>query len=884
MRKLCAILSSLFLIIIFTNNSYAFEPFISSPSNPLPVTSNYSGWSEAGILQGQIIRENDSSYSMWYSSLAAGLRVAKAISQNGLSWEGKTLFSLLGSQDTHDPYFVKSDQNFLYFATTPSGNTTRIMRISQRNSIFDNGTVQEVLIQGKNWGVNGTTSPVVWYENNTYYLFYSALGATWDMGMATSQDGVTFNECAGNPFLTGDTVPRSIIKYENEYYLFFHSPQGLGYVKTLTLGCNTTWSARTLLGISGYFPSALLIPGELRLYYGSPQGGVWRLYLLASSLPIPTPSPSPTPTPTLAPKNPVIIIPGLFGSWNKESLLHGTAVSQIEWKLNPIVHEYDGLERTLQNIGFEKNRNYFLFAYDWRKNIESSADDLDTYIHNLHLSSPPDIVGHSLGGLVGRIFAQKYGSENIRNLITVGSPHRGTAKIYKTVEGGEIETDNTVFWLAQQLVLQLNRDGIKTNKQIIAEKFPVAQNLLPIDDYLTRNNANISVSSMKIKNSILPYSLSSITTLKTIVGEKGNTLSGYIVKDRTTLDELLDYYPDGRPTQSTYSLGDFTVTSVNAKMGPNLSVLPKDHRELIYSKEGIKNILDYLNIAHLEGDIVEGKGTKVTPSIIFVMLSPAEMEVVYAGQSYPEQDGVIFIEGALSGEYQIKAKGLVKGRYTILIGQMSQQGDAWNRIEGEITQDPPTNQIETYQIYFNDQFPDNPIVTAQTLIDELLIHLSNQNKTLKNVEITKSMANLTIAKQYLNSQNIGRLKTALLLIHQQLFAALSKVPISDKHKIIYALEKLENLYKKATGTYSFGIFPSRLQLGLNNYKKNVNPIEKYLLYMKKKGMNVGLNVNYLLEIKNRISSAEKSLNEKKYNYTEILLKSIAGLLKEVRKI
>lgn len=822
---------------------------------------------------------------MWYSSLGTGLRVAKAVSQDGLSWEGNTLYSLLGNQDTHDPYFVKSNQNYLYFATTPPGSTTRIMRISQINGVFDNVTIQEVLIPEKNWGVNGTTSPVVWYENNTYYLFYSALGATWDMGMATSQDGVSFNECSGNPFLTGDTVPRSIIKYENEYYLFFHSPQGLGYVKTPSLSCNTTWSDRTLLGVlSGYFPSVIHIPGELRLYYGSPSGGVWRLYLMTSSLPLPTPSPSPTPTPTLVPKNPVIIIPGLFGSWNKESILHGTTVSQSEWKLNPIVHEYDGLEKTLQNLGYKKNRDYYLFTYDWRKNIESSADDLDAYIHNLHLSSPPDILGHSLGGLVGRIFAQKYGSENIRNLIAVGSPHRGTAKVYKTVEGGEIETDNSVFWLAQQLVLQLNRDGIKTNKQIIAEKFPVAQNLLPIDDYLTQNSIDVSVSSMKIKNSILPYNLASIASLKTIVGEKGNTVSGYIVKDRTILDELLDYYPDGRPTQSVYSLGDFTVTSENAKMGTNLSVLPKDHRELIYSKEGIKKVLDNLDIVHNEGDIIEGKGTRVTPSLIFVMLSPAEMEVVYAGQSYPEQDGVIYIEVASSGEYQIKARGLAKGRYTILIGQMGQYSDVWSRIEGEITQDPPANQIDTFQVNFNGQSPNNPITSPQALIDELLIYLSDQNKTLKKVEITKSIANLTIAKQYLSSQNNGRSKTALHLIHQQLFTALSKVPISDKHKILYALEKLENLYKEAMGTYSFGIFPSRLQLDLNNYKKSVDSIEKYLLSMKQRGKNVGLNVSYLVEIKNRITSTEKSLNEKKYNHTEILLKSIAELLKEVRKI
>ncbi|MEK7079410.1 MAG: alpha/beta fold hydrolase [Patescibacteria group bacterium] len=883
MRRFFAILFFLFLIFIIAKNSYAFEPFVSSSSNPLNVTSHYSGWNEVGVLQGQIVKEGDSSYSMWYSSLGPGLRIAKASSSDGLSWFGNTFYAFLGNQDTSDPYFISGNPNYLYLATTPSGGTTRIMRITQANGIFDNSTIQEVLIPGKNWGVNGTTSPVVWYENNTHYLFYSALGATWDMGMATSQDGITFNECSGNPFLTGDTVPRSIIKYENEYYLFFHSPQGLGYVKTSALSCNTTWSSKTLLSISGYFPSALLIPGKLRLYYGSPAGGVWRLYLTTSSLSLPTPSPSPTPTPTIVPKNPIIIIPGLFGSWNKESILHGTTVDQTEWKLNPIVHEYDGLEKTLENVGYKKNIDYFLFAYDWRKNVESSADDLNTFINNLSLSSPPDIVGHSLGGLVGRLFAQKYGPSNVHNLITVGSPHGGTAKVYKTVEGGEIETDNSVFWLSQQLVLQLYRDGIKSNKQIIAEKFPVAQNLLPIHDYLKQGNVDISVSSMKIKNNVLPYNLTPINTLKAVVGEKGNTASGYIVTKRTKLDELLDYYPDGRPTQGTYSLGDFTVTSENAKMGINFTVLQKDHRELIYSKDGVKKILDNLNISYLESNVVEGRGTKVTPSLFFLMLSPAEMEVTHAGQSYQEQDGVIFIEDASSGVYQVRATGLAKGRYTILIGQVGWQSDVWSRIEGEITQDPPANQVDTYQVNFNDQSPSNPIITPQTLVDELIIYLADKNKTLKRTEITKSLTNLTIAKQYFNSQNRGKLKTTLLLIHQQLFIAHSKASSNDKYKILYAIEKLENLYDKTMGLYSFGIFPARLQLDLNNYKKSVDPTEKYLLSMKQRGKNIIFNVNYLLEIKGRLSLAEKSLGERDYNLAEIVLKSITELLREVRK-
>ena len=883
MRKKTSIILFLFFVIILPKKISAFEPFVPSLSNPLTVSSHYQEWNETGVLQGQILRGSDSSYTMWYSSLGNGLRVAKATSTDGLSWEGNAFYSFLGNQDTHDPYYIQTGTNYLYFATTPPGGVTRIMRITQANGNFDNSTIREVFIQGKNWGVNGTTSPILLFENNIYYLFYSALGATWDTGMATSQDGVTFDECRGNPFLIGDTVPRSLIKFENEYYLFFHSPQGIGYVKAPTLDCNATWSARTLIGISAYFPSAIQIPGEFRIYYGSPLSGAWKLYLATSSLLLPTPSPSPTPTPTTVSKNPIILIPGLFGSWNKESILHGVPVNQSEWVMNPVVHEYEGLEKTLQNRGYEKNKDYYLFFYDWRKNIERSADDLNTYINKLHLSSRPDIVGHSLGGLIARIFEQKYGSENVRNVITVGSPHGGTAHVYKAVEGGEIETDNSFFWLAQQLVLQLNRDGLKTNKQIIAEKFPVIQNLLPVDDYLTQGNSKIPVSGMKMKNNVLPYSSTSPTNIKAIVGEKGNTLSGYRVTNRTVFDELLDYYPDGRPTMSLYSPGDFTVITSNAKMGAEFSILPKDHRELVYSKEGIKKILDILGLSYQEKDIIEGRGTQVTPALIFLMLSPAQIEITHGVESFQEQEGIVFIENASSGTYQIETTGKAKGRYTILIGQIGQQDSVWDKIEGEITQEPPTSQIDTYQILFNNQLPSNPVISPQAIIDELNIYLFEQNKTMNRIEITNSLANLAMAKQYLDNQNLGRVKTSLLTIHQQLFTALSKISVGEKHKILYAVHKLENLYERSLGTYAFGIFPTRLRINLNNYKRNTDPIEKHLLFMKAKNKNIDMNVNYLIEIKNRLAQAEKSFGDRKYNYTEILIKSVAELLKEVRE-
>lgn len=880
MRKTMFTVVFILSFLILFNRVYAFESFVPSLSNPLSLSSQYTNWNEIGVLQGQVVMENNSSYSLWYSSLGNGIRIAKASSTDGLSWSRNTLYSFLGNQDTSDPYFVKNDPNYLYFATTPAGSTTRIMRITQINEVFNNSTMQEVLIPEKRWGLNGTTSPVVWYEGSTYYLFYSALESRWDMGMATSQDGITFNECNNNPFLSGDTVPRSIIKYDNEYYLFFHSPQGLGYVKTPILACNTVWSARVLVGLSGYFPSIIRTSDAFRLYYGSPIGGVWKLYLATSSLPTPIP-PTPSPTPTNQPKHPIIIIPGLFGSWNKEAIVHEESVNQLDWKLNPIVKEYEGIEKTLQNLSYEKNKDYFIFAYDWRKNIENTASYLNTFITNLHLLNPPDIIGHSLGGLVGRIYAQKYPT-TINKLVTVGSPHKGVAQVYKALEAGEIETDNTSLWLTQQLILQLYRDGIKTNQQVLAEKLPVLFNLFPTIDFLKQNNIPISIENMKIKNNLLAQYSDFPNSLYSLIGDKGNTLSGYEVKSRTNLDKLLDTYPDGRPEKQLFKTGDFTVTMESAGIGNNISTLQKDHGELIYSKEGIKKILDILNITYKEENIMEGKGTIITPSLFFLMMSPAQLQVTFGDKTYEENDGILFIENAQTGSYIVSAKGKEKGRYTILIGQMGANKDQWNKIEGEITQDPPSSQTDTYSIAFNDQTPQFPLALSSNLFDELILYLTDLNKIAPKNDLIKAISNVSQGKQY--SSNKGKLKSYLSLAHQQLFLTYKKTDINVKSKILYGIEKLENMYGILLDGYNSGLIPSRLKQEIADLKKQVSPLQSYLLLMKNSGKAVQKNVLQLMEIEKRLNLSEEAINQKRYPVAEIYLKSSQEMMKEVRII
>jgi hypothetical protein len=43
------------------------------------------------------------------------------------------------------------------------------------------------------------------------------------------------------------------------------------------------------------------------------------------------------------------------------------------------------------------------------------------------------------------------------------------------------------------------------------------------------------------------------------------------------------------------------------------------------------------------------------------------------------------------------------GKYTVIVGQISQNNDLWEKIEGEIVKTPPESQIDSYLINFNPQ-------------------------------------------------------------------------------------------------------------------------------------------------------------------------------------
>lgn len=913
------ILSLLFLIILLLspNKVNAVDIFTKYAQNPLTFTGSFPGWNEYGRLQPQVIYDGQQ-YKMWYSSFnGQHFKVAHATSSDGINWTRDTLYSLIDTYENHDPSpLITPNGMTLYFAGDQGGGHYRIFKVNMIDDTHpDLSTLKTIMTPQGGWEVGGISAQFAYYKDQTYYLFFGGQNGSgvWNIGLATSQDGENWSRCQNNPILTG-VDGAFLYELNNKYYLFFHNQDhtGIGVAETNdSLSCNANWTNKQQILTPGSTydqrhmtgPAIVSKDGKLNMYYsGLGNDVVWRINLASANLsdipspistPTPTSLPQPTPTPTAIPKTPTVIIPGMLASWNKDAILHNEATSQDNWKLLPFVKEYDGLINSLDNLGYKKDKDYYFFTYDWRNKLENSASDLDGFIQNKILNSSPsakiNIIGHSLGGLVGRIWAQKFNMQSsIKNLVTVGTPHKGVAQAYKPVEGGEIDRENSLLWLAEKLILTLNKNGIETDKQTIARIFPVLKDLFPIFPFLKKNNQYIDNSVLTIQNDTLNHFANSISTiftpLKAIAGEKGDTLSGFEIISRSPIDQLLDLYPDGKPFAKLSDTGDFVVTSQSAKEGNKIKVLSTDHGQVVYSKEAINEILNDLGIPHLNSQIIEGQGTKITPSLIFLIKSPATIDVVDpTGKTFQENDGIVFIENATEGNYILRVVGHELGEYNILVGEINSISDSWNKIKGEISLNPTQGQTDTYEISFtpNDLqefFIDQNNISS--LFDNLITELTILNNKLTNHHLAKASNYLSEAKKFNTGNELENVAKLLLKSQNEIF--LGWDDNYDFEELKELISKLENIYQKCLGNTINNQSDQTKELG--KYEAGLNKLQNRLIQDKNRNRNVLVDTNFLKLAFEKLEKSKKAFADNDLQYFQILMDSVKEIIKKINNV
>ena len=115
-----------------------------------------------------------------------------------------------------------SDNGAFYLATgTDKVNWTTV------------GLVLDRSVSG--WDSHSLGNLCVWVEEGTWYMLYEADGkTTWQIGLATSHDGVNWEKYSGNPVIPAFNAEgcghpciarngSSVLKVDGKYYVWFHS-------------------------------------------------------------------------------------------------------------------------------------------------------------------------------------------------------------------------------------------------------------------------------------------------------------------------------------------------------------------------------------------------------------------------------------------------------------------------------------------------------------------------------------------------------------------------------------------------------------------------------------------------------------------------------------
>ena len=132
-----------------------------------------------------------------------------------------------------------------------------------------------------------------------------------------------------------------------------------------------------------------------------------------------------------------------------ETLVPCGLIDKIE-VLGPLysIKAYTALLEHLRTIGFN-NSNMFLFDYDWRQSNFDTAERLKKFIQDRRsdgrLPGKFDIIAHSMGGIVTRIYLNENPGIPVNQIIYFGTPFLGSANTLGTLSEGWGSFSN---WLA----------------------------------------------------------------------------------------------------------------------------------------------------------------------------------------------------------------------------------------------------------------------------------------------------------------------------------------------------------------------------------------------------------------------------------------------------
>jgi len=391
-------------------------------------------------------------------------------------------------------------------------------------------------------------------------------------------------------------------------------------------------------------------------------------------------------------KHPVIIVPGILGSWPVKGV----------WTIDPILNTYTDLIKAFKDNGYTAGKDLFVLPYNWHLDNNYTSTLLKLKIDEVKQVSGAnkvDIVAHSMGGLVARSYLESDSySNDVNRVVFMGTPHLGSAKSYPTWEAGDVTFEsgivggllNYIFTEEAKNRGYLGEEGLYN---YIHEKIPTLGQLLPITNYLEKAGARLEYPNGYPRN----YYLENLNDKKSLIHERGievtnivglipdNTVNYYAVQDvwmgNYWLDGMpLNYYTTGSGVYR--DLGDNTVSlsSQLGLLGNVFTMTGTAHIDL--PRKAIHEVLTSLNVNYSPIETVAAVNKylfiAVHSPVDFYIQAPGGKRTGFNknGAAFDEIEGAFYtgnetetefltIPNPLPGKYRVIATGTGTGSYEI---------------------------------------------------------------------------------------------------------------------------------------------------------------------------------------------------------------------------
>ncbi len=409
---------------------------------------------------------------------------------------------------------------------------------------------------------------------------------------------------------------------------------------------------------------------------------------------------------------------------------------------------YDSMFSGFESNGLVLNQNYFVYNYDWRKPLANQIADFNLYVNNLGLISGEkvDIVGHSFGGLIGRIWTQE-NPDKVNKIITLASPNFGAVNVYEMWNGAKISNPTDHSSIALNILLALQRGRYQTAVETIRNFAPSLNDLLPTFDYLKKNEVIISPPQNNYLNNKNLTVSSIYDKFLAVTGLGFETKEWINLTDRTIFDSVLGQWSQGRPISYVETDGDGTVLKKSASFmddgGVNVVAnhgeVPNKSVNLVLAQLGLGKTITEITLPSFNG-------------AVFYIGSPASMLVNCGDNDLTDTDGFILVANKNISDCVVKLTGVSNGIYHLVMGN-SADDESWKYTEGNIS----IGETKNISVNLIDYWYEQMLRETNILLTEFPININLKN--MKKAIIAKNRLNLIDSYMLFRKQKLETIIT-----------------------------------------------------------------------------------------------------------------------------